>query len=121
MSAKKKPEKDDPPPTKVNVEQHAYEAMRLLGWIIPTTEDDVERAEAMLTTEKIDLPQQLKDPYQLLESLDSDCPSFDPEPVAADVDVEENLARAAREGGTILPEIEQRMRRDRQAAEQQTR
>lgn len=118
MSKHKKPEKDGPPPNEVNLERQVYEAMRSLGWIIPTTEEDVTRAESMLSKETVELPEELKDPYQILESMDSDCPPSDPEPVPVDADVEQNLARAAREGGVIRPEIEQRMRRDRQAAEQ---
>jgi hypothetical protein len=118
MSTHKKPEKDDPPPSKANLERHVYEAMRSLGWIIPTTEEDVARAESMLSREAVELPEELKNPYHILESMDTDCPASDPEPVPVDAEVEENLARAAREGGVIRPEIEQRMRRDRQAAEQ---
>jgi hypothetical protein len=118
MSTHKKPEKDGSLPNKQNLERHVYEAMRSLGWIIPTTEEDVARAEAMLSKEVAALPEELMDPYHILESMDSDCPASDPQPLPVDAEVEENLARAAREGGVIRPEIEQRMRRDRQTAEQ---
>jgi hypothetical protein len=120
MSKHNKPEKGDRLPNKDNLERRVYDAMRALGWIIPTTEEDVERAESMLSKEAVPLPEELKDPYQTLEGMDSDCPPFDPEPAAVNAEVEEHLARAAREGGVIRPEIEQRMRADRQAAEQKT-
>ncbi len=118
MSTNKKLEKDGPPPNGVNLERQVYEAMRSLGWIIPTTEEDVERAEALLSKEIIELPEDLRDPYAIPASMDSDCPPSDHNPSTGDAEVEENLARAAREGGVIRPEIEQRMRQDRQAAEQ---
>jgi hypothetical protein len=117
MSTHKKPEKDGPPPNEVNLERKVHEAMRSLGWIIPTTEGDVARAESMLSKEPLELPEELKDPYQILETMNSDCSPSDPDSSPVDPEVEENLARAAREGGVIQPEIEQRMRRDRQAAE----
>jgi hypothetical protein len=116
MSTDKKPEKDGPPPNDVNLKRHVYEAMRSLGWIIPTTEEDVERAEALLSKENIELPEELRDPYAILASMDSNCPPSSVESIPAATAIEENLARAAREGGAIQPEIEQQMRRDCQAA-----
>jgi hypothetical protein len=118
MSTQKKPEKNEPSPNDVSLERQVFEAMRSLGRIIPTSEEDVERAEALLAKECVGLPEELKDPYQTLESMDSDCPSFEAKCQPANEQVEANLARAAREGGAILPEIEQRMRRDRRDAEQ---
>lgn len=120
MSTHKQPENNGPLQSKVNVERHVFDAMRSLGWIIPTTEEDVAFAEAMLSREVVELPEELKDPYPILESIDADCPPIPAAPVPRDAQVEENLARAAREGGDIQPEIEQQMRRDRQAAEQRT-
>jgi hypothetical protein len=120
MSTHNKPEKGDQLQNKHNIEGRIYDAMRALGWMIPTTEEDVEEAELMLSKEEPPLPEELQDPYQTLDGMDSDCLPFDPAPVAVDAEVEENLARAAREGGVIRPEIERRMRADRQAAEQTT-
>jgi hypothetical protein len=120
MSIHKKSDEGGPLKNKDSLERRVFDAMRSLGWIIPTTDEDVERAESMLAKEVIDLPDELKDPYQTLEGMTSDCPPFDPAPVLSDAGVEENLARAAREGGIIRPEIEQRMRQDRQAAEKKT-
>ena len=111
MSTRKKLKNEDPPPNKEDLERHVYNAMRSLGWIIPTTEEDVERAETALSKEEVELPEELKDPYQTLESIDSDCPPFESEDLPVDAEVEENLARAAREGGVIWPEIEERMQR----------
>lgn len=120
MSTQKQPENNGPSQNRVSVERHVLDAMRSLGWIIPTTEADVAYAEAMLCREVVELPEELKDPYQILDSIDADCLPIQAAPVPRDAQVEENLARAAREGGDIQPEIEQQMRRDRQAAEQRT-
>src|SRR5262245_23316738 len=120
MSTNKKPEKNEPSPGKVPLERQVYDAMRSLGFIVPTTEADVERAELLLAEQPVALPAELRNASQAIEALGCECPASKAELGPATKDVELNLARAAREGGAICPEIEQRMRRDRRDAEQRT-
>ena len=89
-----------------------------LGWLMPRDPDAVRRAEAELGPGPMHLPESLADAADVFDSPSGlDCGASTPFPRDADVDA--TLARAAREGGAIAPEIEQRMRRDRAAAERQ--
>ena len=95
-----------------------HQAMRSLGWVVPEYEDDVRQAEAELSAIAAPLPKLLGDAEAVFKDkatggLANVKPiSFSADPVAG-----ENLARAARQGGKIPPEIEDRMHRDRQEAE----
>ena len=95
-----------------------YAAMKSLGWIVPECERDVRHAAETLSVAAEGLPQALSDAGAVFDGKAADG-GAPPHPVApaSDMRVDEHLARAAREGGTISPEIEARMRRDRQAAE----
>ncbi len=94
------------------------QAMASLGWRVPECEEDVRRAEEELTASVTALPASLGDAETVFtgkaraESADVKTPEFSP-----DVQAEQDLARAARQGAAIPPEIERRMRRDREAAE----
>jgi hypothetical protein len=96
------------------------EAMTSLGWTVPQCEDDVRRAEERLDEAPAPLPASLEDPNVVFNRPD-DQTRAEPDVVLFPSDplIEENLARAAREGGPIPPEIEERMRRDREAAERE--
>jgi hypothetical protein len=92
-----------------------HEAMLHLGWVLPMTPEDVARVEEELD-ESAELPHELRDPYTIFDAPRPPqvaCPS----PPAND-DVVECLARVAREGKGISPEVEERMRQDRERAEQ---
>jgi hypothetical protein len=113
MPGSKKP--DERAPNEEELERLAYDTMQSLGWLIPQTPADVARAEEALAEEPVELPESLRDPYAVLdappkERTGSPCP-------LAEGDAAELLARVAREGGTIPPEVEERMRRDREQAE----
>ncbi len=90
------------------------EAMRRLGWLPPDDEQAVQRAEAELADTPAPLPDALRDPQAAPPEGEPVVCQFAPDP-----DTEATLARAAREGGDIPPEIERRMRADRLAAEQE--
>lgn len=100
------------------LEQAVYEAMKSLGWIIPQIPEDVEKSEAELAKHPIEIPARLRDAEAVFrETSGSRCRAPVP---PTDFVSEENLARVAREGAAVPPEIEERMRRDREAAEHET-
>jgi hypothetical protein len=91
-----------------------HEALKSAGWAMPQSEDDVRRAEGRIAESPAALPEALRDPAGAVER------AARPEPLALPPgrQAAENLARAAREGGEVPPEIEEIMRRDRRAAEE---
>src|SRR2546430_16829117 len=99
------------------LEQQVYEAFLARGWIIPQTEGDVSKTEAEIAMEDHqDLPFELRDPYTVLRrALDARPKVLALTPVVGETP--ELLARAAREGKDIPPDIEERMRHDREMAE----
>ena len=113
------------------LEQDVHGAMKSLHWAVPECEADVRLAEVELSASAISLPEALSDAPAVLDGKAA--PQGTPPRGAcgvanvksfaffSDPTSEENLARAAREGGKIPPEIEERMRRDRQSAEEQAR
>lgn len=58
---------DDTDPIEPSFEKIVERAMRACGWLLPTTVEDVRRAEAELTLNPIPLPEGLRDPFRLLE------------------------------------------------------
>ncbi len=111
---------DQRPDIDDDIEREIAKAMQSLGWIVPQSEDDVLRAEAELAEYggSAGLPEALIDPKAVFDHTPGHAPSG-PElfQFPVDQEIEENLARAAREGGPIPPEIEEILRRDREAAE----
>jgi len=105
------------PTAQRNLEDAVHAALKDHGWVLPTTPEEVADAERHL--------------WEIAPSPgEAEPPTFEevarpggkpPRPFLADVGdclgIEETLARAAREGGEISPEIEEAMRRDRGAAE----
>jgi len=96
-----------------------YAWLKKTGHVIPTTLEDVLRVEIALDEQSRALPEELADPEPLLQRLDQQVeskplrivPLFSPDQGV----VEKALARAARQGGEIPDEIEERMRRDRES------
>jgi hypothetical protein len=58
---------DDTDPIDPNFEHLVERAMRACGWLLPTTIEDVRRAEAELSENPIPLPERLRDPFRLLD------------------------------------------------------
>ena len=103
-------------------EVHA--ALRKSGWLLPTTDEEIDQAlcATEVTEEGVDAA--LTDPRELFRSGESESSDHEP-PVTPSTehsqfqeDVEESLAVAAREGKEIPPEIREKMDRDRKEAEQ---
>lgn len=87
-----------------------------IGWLVPQSEQDVLRAEAQLAEHPVELPADLADPAAARRRAES---APRPLRLGHGGDIERDLARAARQGGDIPPEIEQIMRRDRLSAERE--
>ena len=116
MSIKKNNSKDEFENTK-DLERKIYATLRSKGLIIPITAQEVLDAEAMMKGNMIELPEELRDPEVILNrSKQKLSIKFSPLS-SSNKEMEENLARAAREDGNISPEIEERMRKDREVAE----
>ena len=113
-------------PTRVkNLEESIYEAMRRNGQVVPQAVEDVLRAEAegAGTGECGDLPAELQDPYTVLRrSSEKKILEFQPNERGVDAETQKEVARAARAaraGKEIPAEVEERMRRDREAADRE--
>jgi hypothetical protein len=98
-------------------ERLLYEHYCRTGKVIPQTPEDVARAEAEDAKSKVELPARLRNP-QLFGAAPCE-PSSKPLrfPAHSTAPIAQNLARAAREGGTIPAEVEARMELDRAKAE----
>jgi hypothetical protein len=106
------------PPDEPDVGATVGRALKSMGWTLPQSEAAVAAAEQRLAAEPAVLPDVLGDPKAVFETPSRHAP--EPAlPPPRDSEIDATLARAAREGGTIPQEIEQRMRRDREAAERE--
>jgi len=82
----------------------------------PVSADQVRRAEESLAGRTIVLPASLQDPQAV---FDRPAQAHTVIPFPASPEFDAALSRAAREGGAISPAVEERMQRDRQAAEEE--
>ena len=94
-------------------------AMESLGWVVPQCEVEVRDAERRLGPAPIPLPEGLRDPHAVFGRKGEGCAVLGPLPASGSPYIEATLERAAREGGRITPEVEEAMRRDREAAERE--
>jgi hypothetical protein len=100
-----------------NFDRLIYRAMADMKWITPIDDDTLEKDEqafqAALQSGKIHLPKTLESPDAILAKFHAKkSPTPSPEQT-----IGEQMARAAREGGAIPPDVEEQMRRDRKNAE----
>ena len=63
------PRRDEDNDPTGEVERMVYDAMCDLGWVIPQTEKDVERAESAFNAAEVELPERLRDPYAAFDQL----------------------------------------------------
>jgi len=94
-------------------------AVRSAGWLLPTSEAAVEEDEGSTGDDTCALPEELSDPLSALDPSRKRrvAPTLTVPKRAVDVD--ESLARAAREGNekeAISREVEDRMRSDKERA-----
>ena len=99
-------------------EQDVHAALVAMGWVPPTAEQDIAAVEVQLRESPVKPPAELADPAAVLDRpIRQAAPTVLHFPDAPDIDA--TLARAAREGGAVTPEVEEVMRRDRTAAERE--
>ncbi len=98
--------------------REVFDALAVVGGVAPQTEADVAKAEEAMRETSIELPAELRDARRVFrspvtggETKSAGLP-IQPEPGGA-------LRRAAREGGRLTDDIEERMRQDRRQAEQE--
>lgn len=108
-------------PDRSALEREVLRAMREEGWLAPETEAEVLEAETKLAVEQIEMPAPPEHPRELLHRPVRIRTIHHPHPESESTEMAENLARAAREGGKLSPETEQRMKKDRDAAEAKSR
>jgi hypothetical protein len=100
------------------LEREIYRAMRAEGWLAPETIPEVLAAEKSLENHQVDVSdtsfERLR--ARLRRSGTGQLVQMKA-PRTVPSDFSANLARAAREGGELSPEIELAMKRDRDAAE----
>ncbi len=99
--------------------QDVYATLKSMGWLVPESEEQVRQAEAALADSSAAIPEELVDPEaawrQASKVSHSESGSLG---FPADPATEQHMARAAREGGEVAPEIEDKMHRDREDAEE---
>jgi hypothetical protein len=116
MKQPPKPAQPQPDPD-AQVDALLYEYYVRTGKIVPQTPEDVARAEAQDAGESVALPARLRNPDLFGEAPCDPAPHGLRFPTATPSASAQNLARAAREGGTISPGTEEKMERDRAEAE----
>ena len=103
------------------LEARVHEALRADGLMVPRTEDEVRRAEAELARDPVELPEALKEPPEIGAPADAGGGhALEPTRLRGPARIYDDMARAAREGRSIPAEIEEVLRRDREAAERET-
>ena len=113
MSSK---ENKDRKPDVRKLERQIFRAMRAEGWLAPETVPEVQETERTLAGDLMDVSDaSFERARALLQSTAAPKIIQLSKPKARLMDSSENLARAAREGGTVSPDTEERMRRDRDA------
>ncbi|PIO49192.1 MAG: hypothetical protein CMR00_00470 [[Chlorobium] sp. 445] len=94
-----------------------WHTMLSLGWIEPLDEASLQaievEVERALASGHLHLPKTLESPDAIFAKLNE----RQDRAISLDSAIQEQMARAAREGGVIPPDVEEKMRRDRQAAE----
>lgn len=98
------------------LEREILHAMHDEDWLAPETEDAVKRAEASLAAETITIPASFERPRDMLQHSGK-IRIIRRSERSEQSETREDLARAAREGGAVSPEIEERMKKDRDHAE----
>lgn len=89
--------------------------LRLAGLGLPKTKAEVAAAEKWLAENPVKLPASLTDPEAVFRRPAAAVLRFPDQ--AQPTSAAEHLARAARDGEEIPPDVEQRMREDREKAE----
>jgi hypothetical protein len=116
MKQPPKPTQPQPDPN-AQVDALLHEYYVRTGKIVPQTPEDVARAEAQDAADSVVLPARLRNPDLFGEAPCEPAPHGRRFPTPTPSVSAQNLARAAREGGTISSATEEKMERDRADAE----
>jgi hypothetical protein len=100
----------------VNLGDLVHRALVKKGLCLPVTEGEVAAAEQDLAKHPMKLPASLAELPDFLSPSRPLRPRFAGF-VREPTELEDEMARAAREGGEITPDLEEKMRRDRLEAE----
>ncbi|NTW49024.1 MAG: hypothetical protein HGB19_04680 [Chlorobiales bacterium] len=103
-----------------DLDETIYKAMLSLGWLRQLEEETLKNDERLCEQSETHLPSGLTDPGTVIKKIRQRDAATKQNIISFDQRIADNLARAAREGGEITPEIEERMRRDRKTSERQT-
>lgn len=110
-----------PPGHSDDFEARLYEYLKRSGRLIPTTSEEVEVAEKWIAQQDIQVPEELLGLSGCALRPRKPTARILPFPAPA-TDIEQGLARAAREGNKqISPEVEARMKRDREQKERESK
>jgi hypothetical protein len=98
-----------------SIDDQLRDAMRSLLWIAPIDDatlsgDEAEYEQAKST---LDLPEKLQSADAIFAKLQQRTDAATP----VSTDIGKQMARAAREGGKLTTDVEERMKRDREEAE----
>lgn len=100
------------------LERDIYRSMRAEGWLAPETIPEVLSAERSVEEGQINVSDASFERLRArLRRSGTAQPIHLKNSELAPFDFSDNLARAAREGGDVSPEVELRMKKDRDAAE----
>jgi len=92
-------------------------ALQAMGWLVGETEADVQSAGPDPEQDETPLPDALLDIEAAFKDSDNKAAQAPPIALASELEADQHLAQAARQGEPIRPEIERIMRQDREAAE----
>jgi hypothetical protein len=107
-----------PPEENPALLQEVRAGLAHMGWLMPQEEKQVAAAEGDLAARGTPrCPPALRDPSAVFSGRAAPLSTREAPGLGPSAEARQALARAAREAGRITPEIEQRMRRDRKAAE----
>jgi hypothetical protein len=92
-------------------ERSVHKAMRLCGWLLPRTDDELRLAEAELATDPVKLPESLRDPFRILDRLGSAATEEQPSPTASaqvradELQIPSALLKLANDFGLTVPHV----------------
>jgi hypothetical protein len=99
-------------------EKAFHKALKSYGYIFPETEAELQSFEESISKMKFQIPDKFNDPMEILKAGKIEnvgqFNSFN------DVQIEEHLAQAAREGSNIPDDVRAQMEKDRKDAEEKS-
>ncbi len=114
----KRQEPRDSLDAEIRAERALYEYLKRTGKIIPQDPEEIAAVLKRLRSKPIELPERLRAALTA-ERACQNRGKILKMPRGETKEVIANLARAARDGGTLSPEVEDQMRRDRAIAERE--